>query len=317
MGQPAHADRDMVSPLIAIVGPTASGKTDLALSLSRTWPVEIIVADSRQVYRGMDIGTAKPDAAARAEVPHHMLDLVAPDEAFSVASWVQQARVRIGEIAARGRIPLVVGGTGLYVSALLDGHDYAALPRSAELREQLLGELDADGLEPLAERLVRLDPEGARRVDLRNPRRVLQALERARGSTRPAPTRHPYAGRTAILALARPRAELYRRIDERASRLFAAGLLDEVAQLLAAGFGAELHPMTGHGYRESIRHLAGEWSLDEAITVTARRTRQYAKRQLTWFRHHGQVLWLPAGSRDAADPEVVSEADRLVRAALS
>jgi len=316
-GRSPHANREVASPLIGIVGPTASGKTDLALALARRWPVEIIVADSRQVYRGMDIGTAKPDARARADVPHHMLDLVAPDEPFSVASWVELARRRIGEIAGRGRIPLVVGGTGLYVSALLEGHDYAAQARSADVREQLLWELDASGLESLAARLMAIDPDGARRIDLRNPRRVLRALERADGTADPTPTSHAYAGRTAILAIGRPRAELYRRIDERAEWLFAHGLLDEVTRLLAAGFGADLHPMTGHGYRESIRYLAGEWTLDEAVRVTARRTRQYAKRQLTWFRRDRRLLWLSAADRPSDDGALVSEADRLVRAAFS
>ena len=306
-------------PVLSVVGPTASGKTDLALALARSWPIEILVADSRQVYRGMDIGTAKPDGAARASVPHHLIDLAEPDEPFTVAQWVARARARLPEIAARGRVPMVVGGTGLYVSALLDGHDYASQPWAPELRTRLAAELAAGGLEPLAERLGRLDPASAARVDLRNPRRVLRALERAGagdGGVGVMPTAEPYAGRVALIGISRPRAVLYARIDRRAANLFKAGLLDEVRRLLAAGYGRDLRPMTGHGYGEAIRHLAGEWSLEQAIEVTARRTRQYAKRQLSWFRRDPRIKWVSTGDRPADDPDVVAEADRLLRAAI-
>ena len=304
-------------PILGVVGPTASGKTDLALALARRWPVEILVADSRQLYRGMDIGTAKPDAAARASVPHHLIDLVAPDAPFTVAQWVARARALLPEIAARGRIPMIVGGTGLYVSALLDGHDYAAQPWAPELRSRLADELAAGGLEPLAERLARLDPDAAARVDLRNPRRVLRALERAEGGGGEAvPSAEPYPGRVALIGISRPREALYRRIDRRAAALFEVGLLDEVRGLLDAGFGPELRPMTGHGYGEAIRHLAGEWSLERAIEVTARRTRQYAKRQLSWFRRDPRIMWISAGDRSADDSGLVTEADRLLRAAI-
>ena len=312
------ADQTSPPPLIGIVGPTASGKTDLALALAGRLPVEILVADSRQVYRGMDVGTAKPDTAARASVPHHLLDLADPDEGFTVAHWVERARALLPEVARRGSLPMVVGGTGLYVSALLDGHDYAAQPLSPELRAHLGDELAADGLEPLAARLAAADPGVAGQIDLRNPRRVLRALERAEaGGGGVAPASEPYPGRLALIGISRPREELYRRIDERATQLFASGLLDEVRALLGAGYGPELRPMTGHGYREAARHLAGEWSLDEAISVTARRTRQYAKRQLTWFRRDPRIMWLPAGSGPADASGLVERADGLLRAALS
>ena len=305
------------TPLIGVIGPTASGKTELALALARRWPVEILVADSRQVYRGMDIGTAKPDAAARAKVPHHLIDLVDPDEPFTVAQWVEQARALIPQIAARGRTPLLVGGTGLYVSALVDGHDYAAQPWSPEIRARLADELDADGLEPLAARLAALDAAVAATTDLRNPRRVLRALERAEaGGGGAAPASEPYAGAVALVGISRPREVSYRRIDERARRLFASGLLDEVRGLLAAGYGPDLRPMTGHGYGEAARHLAGEWTLEQAIEVTARRTRQYAKRQLTWFGRDPRVLWIPAGDRAADVPSVVAAAERALAAAV-
>jgi tRNA dimethylallyltransferase len=304
--RPADQTKPAV-PLLGIVGPTASGKSDLAMAVARRIPVEILVADSRQVYRGMDIGTAKPDADARASVPHHLLDLANPDQAFTVAQWVERARELIPEIAARGRVPLLVGGTGLYVAALVEGHDYAVQGWDPGLRARLTAAVEADGLEPLVERLTTLGPEVAATIDARNPRRVLRAIERAEsGGERP--RQDPYAGPVTLVGLERPRDVLYRRIDQRAEWLFANGLLDEVRGLLRAGYGPELRPMTGHGYAEAMRHLAGEWTLERAIETTARRTRQYAKRQLTWFRRDPRITWLGAADRRAE--ELVEDAVR-------
>jgi tRNA dimethylallyltransferase len=304
-------------PVLGIVGPTASGKTDLALALADRIPVEIIVADSRQVYRGMDIGTAKVSTSARQRVPHHLVDVVDPDVPFTVADWVDRARALIPGIASRGRLPLVVGGTGLYVSALLDGHDYAGQPWSPELRQRLADELETDGLDPLVARLRAADPAAAATIDVRNSRRVLRALERAEAGGAGAPQSSAYAGPIALVGLDRPRAVLYRRIDERARELFDGGLLEEVRQLRAAGYGPELRPMTGHGYAEAAAYLEGEWTVDEAVAVTARRTRQYAKRQLTWFRRDPRVTWIPLGDGPADVDEVVDRAARVLRAALS
>jgi tRNA dimethylallyltransferase len=291
-------------PLLGIVGPTASGKTDLAIAVAGRLPVEVLVADSRQVYRGMDIGTAKPDAEARAAVPHHLIDLADPDEPFSVAEWVQLARRVIPEVAARGRTPLIVGGTGLYVSALVDGHDYEAQAHDPALRAALDVELASGGVAPLAERLRAKAPALAASIDRRNPRRVLRALERA-GTGGSAPAASPYNGPVVLVGIERPREVLYARIDERARALFASGLLDEVRSLLDAGYGPELRPMTGHGYAEAMRHLAGEWTLEQAVEVTARRTRQYAKRQLTWFRNRAWVTWIAARDDGADSPRIV------------
>lgn len=302
-------------PILAIVGPTASGKTDLALALARQLPVEILVADSRQVYRGMNVGTATPDAAARAAVPHHLLDLAAPDEPFSLADWLAAARRTVAEVGERGRVPLLVGGTGLYVSALVDGYRLDAQARDPGLRAALAVELDQAGIDSLAARLRALDPAAAARTDLRNPRRVLRALERVlAGGVGERPRLEPYPGRVALVGISRPREALYARIDARARWLFGNGLLDEVRGLLAAGYGPELGPMTGHGYREAARHLAGEWSLEEAIEVTARRTRQYARRQLTWFRRDPRISWLDAGDGPADDPALVERAARSIGA---
>ena len=301
-------------PLVALVGPTGSGKSDLALALADRLPAEILVADSRQVYRGMDLGTAKPTPEQRAAVPHHLLDLVAPDEAFTAAQWVELARTTLHDVAARGAVPLVVGGTGLYVTALVDGYDFAAQAWSPELRADLARRLESEGLAALAADLRRADPAAAARTDLRNPRRVLRALERALAGGGGEPVRREsWPGRVALLGITRPRETLYRRIDERAAAMFAAGLVDEVRGLLAAGYGPELPPMSGHGYREAARVAAGEWSIEEAIATTARHTRQYAKRQLSWFRGDPRIVWLAAGDAPSDDPALVERAIDLVR----
>ena len=308
----------LTGPLVAIVGPTASGKSDLAMALAAARrDVEIVAADSRQVYRGMDVGTAKPDGTARRAVRHHLLDVADPDEPFTVADWVRHARGVIAALHRRGRLPLVVGGTGLYVEALMAGHDYAGQPSSPALRAALSAELEQSGLEPLAARLSVVDPAAARRVDLRNPRRVLRALERAAAGPPPAPTASRYAGRSVLVALSRPRDVLYRRIDERARWLFEhGGLLDEVRRLRAAGYGPELRPMTGHGYAEAARVVEGGWGIEQAIDVTARRTRQYAKRQLSWFGRDDRIVWLAAGEGASDDRGLVAQAEEVIRAGL-
>jgi tRNA dimethylallyltransferase len=303
-------------PLVAIVGPTASGKTDLAIALAERVPIEVLVADSRQVYRGMDVGTATPSADVRERVVHHLIDLVDPDEPFTVADWVARARELVPEVAARGRVPVVVGGTGLYVTALLDGHDYAAQAWSPAVRERLAAELESGGLAVLSARLRELDPAAAARIDLRNPRRVLRALERAEaGGGGLVPTATPYAGTVVQVALAWSRADLGARIDHRARAFFVEdGLVAEVERLHAAGFGPELSPMSGHGYREAAALLAGRMDREAAIEMTARRTRQYAKRQRTWFRRDPRIRWLPAAG--APHSQLAAEVESAVHAAV-
>lgn len=301
-----------MGPIAAIVGPTGSGKTDLSLALAARMPIEILVADSRQVYRGMDIGTAKPDARARAAVAHHLIDLVAPGEPFSVATWAGEARRRAPEIRARGRLPVIVGGSGLYVAALLDGYAFGSAP-SAEQRARLNQELATVGVGVLADRLRALDPVGAARTDLHNPRRVARALERATGTHGAShPDARPWEGQVRLIGISRPTEELERRIDQRVAWLFANGLVEEVRSLLEAGHDPNQAPLTSHGYGEAARYLAGEWSLDEAVAVTAKRTRQYAKRQRTWFRHEDRIVWLEAGDGPADDPALVAKAERLL-----
>jgi tRNA dimethylallyltransferase len=311
----ARPRRAAAPPLAAVLGPTAVGKTEFVLALAERLPIEVLVADSRQVYRGMDVGTAKPTAAERANVTHHLIDLVEPDEPFSVAIWVEQARTLIPQIISRGRLPVVVGGTGLYASALLDGLDLAAQPHAPELREQLVVEFEAGGLEPLAEQLTARDPLVAAQTDLRNPRRVLRALERslAAGGRSDALVRsEPYPGRLALIGLSRPTEALDRRIDERAAAMFRDGLLDEAQSLIERGVSRTSPAGSGHGYAEAIQVAMGEWDIDRAIEVTARRVRRYARRQWRWFRRDTRIVWLDAGDDSAATPELVRRGSDLI-----
>jgi tRNA dimethylallyltransferase len=294
-------------PLLVLVGPTAAGKTDLALAVAERLPVEILVADSRQVYRGMDIGTAKPDAAARRRVPHHLLDLVAPDEPFTLADWLAAARSTIRAVGERGRVPLVVGGTGLYVTALIRGYALGGQPPDPALRAQLAGQLEAEGLERFAARLTSMDPAAASTTDLANPRRVMRALERSLGGNGGNEARG-YPGALRLVGLRRPRPVLDERIRGRARAMFARGLLEEVARLLAAGYDPELRPFASHGYREAIAHLAGESTLEEAIASTVLRTRQYAKRQATWWRREPAIHWLDVEDGAADAPPTLAAA---------
>jgi tRNA dimethylallyltransferase len=306
----------MPPPIAALVGPTGSGKTELALAIAGQLPIEILVADSRQVYRGMSVGTAKPDAAKRNAARHHLLDLVDPDQPFSVADWVARARGIIPQVAERGALPVLVGGTGLYLSALIDGFRLEAQPHSPQIGERLRAELEREGPAILADRLRSIDPNAAALIDLRNPRRVLRALERAEAAGGPAAelvTAEPYPAPVVMIGIRRSRDQLYRRIDLRAAALFEDGLLDEVRALLAAGFEASLPPLTGHGYREAARVLTDGWSLERAIAQTARHTRQYAKRQLSWFRRDPRIVWLEAGDRPAGEPAIVERAVDLLR----
>lgn len=256
----------------------------------------------------MDIGTAKPAAEARTAVPHHLLDLVSPGEPFSVAVWADVARNILPGVQARGRLPLVVGGGGLYLAALLDGYTFGPAP-NPEQRAQLNQELATRGIGLLAARLEGIDPATAARTDLRNPRRVARALERAAatgGEATPMP--RTWSGPSRLLGVGRPTEVLNRRINERAEWLFANGLIEEVRALLEAGHDPRKAPLTSHGYGEAARYLAGEWSLEEAVSITARRTRQYAKRQRTWFRRDRRIVWLAADDGPADDPGLVAEA---------
>ncbi|HWP63794.1 MAG TPA: tRNA (adenosine(37)-N6)-dimethylallyltransferase MiaA [Candidatus Binatia bacterium] len=286
-------------PLVVIGGPTATGKTGLSLRLAdalaeRGIGAEIISADSRQVYRGLDIGTAKVTPAERARIPHHGLDLVDPDEPFSVADFVRHARAALAGIAARGRVALLVGGTGLYLRAVARGLEPDALPHDPELRARLEAELRSTGLAPLVERLRRIAPGRAAAVDLANPRRVVRALEAALlVGDRPPPPFRSYPGRAIFLVLDVEPATHRAWIAARARAQFEAGLLDEAAALRAR-YDPKLPAFSAIGYREAWAVLDGRCSLEAAIELDARRNVAFARRQRIWFRREPEAVWLDA-----------------------
>jgi tRNA dimethylallyltransferase len=300
-------------PLVVMAGATATGKTALAIELGEQLrvsgrPVAIISADSRQVYRGLDIGTAKVSAADRARVPHHGLDLVDPDEPFSVVDFVDHAAGILTELADRDGVALLVGGTGLYLRAVARGLDARALPREPALRAALERDLEADGLPPLVERLVALAPGRARRIDLANPRRVVRALEIAtlRGDE-PLPALRGYDGPVSWLGLELAPTTHATWIANRARAQFDAGLIEE-ARALRARFDPTLPPFSAIGYREAWAVLDGESDRETAIKRDAQRNIAFAKRQRTWFRSEPDIAWL-----DAAAPDLLARARAAAR----
>ncbi len=290
-------------PLIVVAGETATGKTELGIRLAEAFlaegrPAVVISADSRQVYRGLDIGTAKASAADRARVPHAGLDLVEPDQRFALSDFAAHARRVLDDLAARDGVALLVGGTGLYLRAVARGLDLDALPDDPAVRARLEAEFAADGLEPLAERLRQFAPTLAGDVDLANPRRVIRALEIAeiRGDG-PLPAARGYDGPSTWIGLTVARPEHDRRIAARARGQFDAGLIDE-AIALRTRFDPGLSAFSAIGYREAWAVADGELSRDEAIDQDARRNVAFAKRQRTWFRAEPGVQWLDATTTD-------------------
>lgn len=300
--------------IIAIVGPTAAGKTALSLALAEMLGGEIVSADSRQIYRGMDIGTAKATAEEQARAPHHLLDLVAPDQILTLAEYQRLAYATIADIHARGRLPLLVGGTGQYVHAVLEGWRIPEVAPQPDLRAALEAEVVTYGAEALHARLAALDPVAAARIDLRNVRRVIRALEVCLTAGQPiselqAKSPPPYV--VVQIGVTRPRPELYARIDARVDHMIAAGLVDEVRRLAEAGYDWELPAMTGLGYRQIGQYLRGEATLDEAIALIKRGTRRFVQQQYNWFRLDDPAIrWM--------DPGLVGpgEVAQMARAAL-
>lgn len=283
--------------LVVLCGPTAAGKTDAALELARHYPLEVVSADSRQVYRLMDIGTAKPTRQERARVPHHLLDVVWPDESFDAGRFSELAAVAIDAIRGRDHLPVLVGGTGLYLRALSGGLVDLPSPDPA-LRERLQQEAAAVGGAALHQRLAAIDPDAARLLHGNDVVRIVRALEVFEQTGRPLSAwQHEHGFRAARyrllkIGLAPARAELYRRIDTRAAAMFASGLIEETAALLAAGYAPQLKALQTIGYREAVRLLHGECTRQEALAEVQQATRRYAKRQLTWFRADPEIIWV-------------------------
>ena len=287
-------------PLIVLVGPTAVGKSSMALAVAERVGGEIIAADSMQVYRGLDIGTAKPSADERRLVPHHLLDLVEPNQSFTAADYARLASAAIADIRARGRLPIMVGGTGLYFRALFRGL-FSGPWEMTPLRETLYREAERVGNAALHQRLETSDPEAAAAIHPNDLFRVVRALEVAAVSGHPISTlraearrnHKPILGPVLQFGLERNRQELYQRIEARVEAMMAQGLLHEVQGLLGLGYSPELRPLRAIGYRHMIEHLKGRISVNDAIASLKRDTRRYAKRQLTWFRHEDEIEWLP------------------------
>ncbi|HEX5690116.1 MAG TPA: tRNA (adenosine(37)-N6)-dimethylallyltransferase MiaA, partial [Roseiflexaceae bacterium] len=285
------------TPLLAIVGPTAVGKTRLSIELARELNGEIVSADSRQVYRFMDIGTAKPTPSERAAAPHHLIDAVDPDEDFSLGLYVDLARAAIADIAARGRLPLLVGGTGQYLAALLQGWNVPRVEPQPELRAALERQAQEEGAAALHARLAQVDPAAAAAILPSNVRRVIRALEVYEITGRPiselqAKQTPPFQARTLWLTLPAP--ELYARIDERVDAMVAEGLVEEVRGLVDRGYGWQLPAMSGLGYREFQPYFEGASTLEQAIERLKFDTHAFARRQPNWFRRLPAVEQLPA-----------------------
>ena len=284
--------------VVVIVGPTAAGKTALSLALAQELGGEIVSADSRQIYRGMDIGTAKATPADRAAVPHHLLDVVTPDQALTLSEYQQMAYAALDGIVIRGRLPFLVGGTGQYVHAVVEGWNIPAVAPRPDLRAELEAFAQAAGAEALHARLTALDPVAAGRIDHRNVRRVIRALEVCLVTGQPISelqrkTPPPY--HFTLIGVTRPRPELYARIDARVERMIADGLVDEAARLAAAGYDWRLPAMTGLGYAQIGQYLRGEASLEEAIARIKRDTRRFVQQQYNWFRLDDPVIrWVDA-----------------------
>jgi tRNA dimethylallyltransferase len=287
-------------PLLVIGGPTGVGKTATAVALAQRIPVEVVSADSRQVYRGMDIATGKPVAAERQALVHHLIDVVDPDERYHAARFVAEARAAIVAIHGRGRLPAVVGGTGFYIRALLRGLDPAP-PADPEFRRALSEAVAREGRRALYARLGREAPALARGLHPHDTVRVIRALERARtaGAAGPAPwrwTRGRVEGYDLVyVGLTVERAVLRQRLAERAREMVAAGLADEVRGLLARGYEAELPAMQGIGYRQFIPVVQGRLSPADALAAMQRETVRYARRQWTWFAREPEIQWCDLG----------------------
>jgi len=301
-------------PLLVICGPTGVGKTATAVHLSARLGIEVVSADSRQVYRNMDVGTGKPSSAERAAVAHHLLDLIDPDERYHAARFRREAVESIDAIRNRGRLPVVVGGTGLYIRALLKGLDPAP-PADPALRAHLEAVAAETGVPTLHARLAALDPHAARRLHPNDRVRIIRAIEKhgsgagsEGGWARAVP---PWS--VLIFGLGQERSALNRRLEERARGMLSGGMIDEVKRLLAAGYDEHTPGMAGIGYRQLAAVLGGRMTEAEALGLMVRDTRRYAKRQMTWFAREPDIRWLSVdetGGPEGAAERIVKDITR-------
>lgn len=285
-------------PILVIVGPTAVGKTELAIAVAQKVDGEIISADSMQIYRGLDIGTAKPTMRERQGIPHHMLDVVSPTQEYSVADYQAAVERILEELVQRNKTPILTGGTGLYIRAVLEGFVFDPEGKDEALRARLERMADIKGNDALHQCLFKVDRVTARRLHPNDRRRVIRALEVYHTTGKPlshhldAQKQHPPRHRAVKFGLTRKRPRLYERINARVDLMMKAGLLDEVKELLDHGLEDSATAMQALGYKELVGYLRGEYDLEEAIRLLKRDTRRYAKRQLTWFRRDQEIIWL-------------------------
>ena len=299
------------APLVVIVGPTAVGKTEVAIQLAQQLDGEIVSADSRLFYRGMDIGTAKPTPEEQARAPHHLIDVANPDKTWSLTVFQQAAREAIEGIHARGKLPILVGGTGQYVHALLQSWEVPPQEPDPAFRQVLERWAEAVGPYALHHRLSVIDPQSAAQIDARNVRRTIRALEVTlrtgqRFSAQRQRAGSPYS--LLLVGLKRPRVELYRRIDERIAAMIEAGFVEEVRGLLERGYSPDLPTLSAIGYRQITAYIYGEMTLEEAVVQMKRLTRRYVRQQGNWFKETDATIhWFTVG------PETVDDISRLIR----
>ena len=299
------------NPLVVIVGPTAVGKTALSLHLAGPLNGEVISADSRLFYRGMDIGTAKPTPEERARVPHHLIDIAEPDETVGLAEFQEWAYSAIEDIHARGKLPLLVGGAGQYVRAVVEGWRVPRVPPDPALRAELEAQAEREGATALHVRLALLDPAAAQRIDPRNVRRVIRALEVCLITGQPISEQQrkqlpPYS--ILQIGLTMERATLYARADQRVEAMMAAGLEDEVRRLVRAGYGWNLPAMSGLGYGQFRAYFEGRATLEEAVAEIKRATRRFIRHQYNWFRPDDPATrWFDVTETTVGEIEVVVE----------
>lgn len=303
----------MKKPLIVLTGPTAVGKTALSLKLAKAVNGEILSADSMQVYRRMDIGSAKISKEEMEGVPHHLIDVLEPEEEFHVKRFQEMAKKAMKEIYERGRIPILTGGTGFYIQAVVKDIDFSEDSVPSPCRERLEALAREEGEEKLHALLCQVDPKSAEKIHPNNKKRVVRALEYyeltgeriSEHNEREAKKESPYL--CAYFVLNDKRERLYERIDRRVDEMLRAGLVDEVKSLAEEGYTRELVSMQGLGYKEILAYLAGECSLEEAVYILKRDTRHFAKRQLTWFKREQDVIWLDKSAYDYDETEILNQ----------
>ena len=286
-------DRSLRQPLLVIVGPTAVGKTEISIEIAEALSGEIVSADSRLLYRGMDIGTAKPSPEQLARVQHHLIDIADPQESWSLATYRKAAETAIEAIHARGHLPLLVGGTGQYIAAVTEGWSPPPRPADDRIRKELESFAAEHGTKALHAKLESIDPVRAAELDPRNVRRVIRALEIHQLTGVPASefrTLDPPNYRILRIGLHLPRENLYKQIDERVDEMLEAGLVEEVAALMAGGLSLEHPSMSAIGYQQMAMHLLGDQSLEEAVRDIKRATRQFVRRQANWFKRSDPAI---------------------------